>query len=87
MADRKRKRDKKKDEGKVLPQREMMSLVSADPADPMYSSMIPPGAGPFAPGLGGGDTLPIEGPNVDGAEDSESSSTTVQDSDSASADS
>jgi hypothetical protein len=86
MADRKRKRDRKKDEGKVLPQREMMSLISADPADPMYSSMVPPDGGPFAPALRPGDTLPIEGPNVEGAEDSESSSTTVQNSDSASAD-
>jgi hypothetical protein len=86
MAKRKRKRDETTGEGKVLPQREMMSLLSTDPADPMYSSMIPPDAGPFAPGLRPGDTLPIEGPNVDGAEDSESSSTNVQDSDAASAD-
>lgn len=67
------------EEGKVLPQREMMSLVSADPADPMYSTLIP-ADGPFA--TPPDNTLPVEGP--DGA-DAQSSSTSVSNTETSSA--
>ena len=38
MADNKEPED---EQGKVLPIREMMSLISADPADGMYSTLVP----------------------------------------------
>jgi hypothetical protein len=73
--------------GKVLPQREMMSLVSTDPADPMYSSLVPQG-GTVAPPVDANPPmhiLPVEGPEGDGDVDSEPRSETISQSDSASA--
>lgn len=52
-------------EGTVLPKRELMSVIGADPADPLYSALVPSDApveaaeGPPQP------TLPIEGPETE----------------------
>ena len=50
-------------EGKVLPQRELMSLISTDPTDPMYSALVPPDepiAAPVDPEGPPDATLPVE---------------------------
>ena len=54
------------EQGKVLPLREMMSLISTDPADPMYSTLVP--VDPSDPGPVSGqkpplETLPVEPPD------------------------
>ena len=70
-------------EGKPLPKRELMSIMSTDPigAEPVYGTMIPPEeiGGPYSQGL----PLPTD-PEVEGGSP-ESTSTTVENSDSASA--
>ena len=61
--------------GKVLPLREMMSLISTDPADAMHSTLVPvdpdpdtePAPGPFAPEKGPMATLPVEPPDTQSA--------------------
>ena len=61
--------------GKVLPLREMMSLISTDPADAMHSTLVPPDAsdpepaaastpGPIAAEKGPMATLPVEPPDA-----------------------
>jgi hypothetical protein len=54
------------EQGKVLPLREMMSLISTDPADQMYSTLVP--VDPSDPGPASGqkpplETLPVEPPD------------------------
>ena len=63
MADDKELAD---EQGKVLPIREMMSLISTDPGDPMYSTLVP--VDPSDPGPASGqtppeETLPVEPPD------------------------
>ena len=90
MAEDRRKDELEHGDGKPLPQREMMSLISTDPADPMYSSLVPAGApvegGPVtteAPPLG---TLPVTGDGAGDADlDSEPRSETISQHDEASA--
>jgi hypothetical protein len=83
MTEDKTPDEKEPDDGALLPNREMMSLVSTDPADPLYGALIPPPTeeigGPYSQGL----PLPTD-PEVEGGS-SESTSTTVENSDSASA--
>lgn len=53
-------------EGKVLPAREMMSLITTDPADP--GMFVTPGGPVDAPITGETPplaTLPVEGPDAD----------------------
>jgi hypothetical protein len=87
MADETTKDELEPGEGKVLPQREMMSLISTDPADPMYSSLTPSG-GTVAPPVDPNPPmhiLPVEGADGDGDVDSDQRSETISQSDSASA--
>lgn len=89
MADDRTKDELEPGEGKVLPEREMMSLVSTDPVpvDPVYSTLVPTGGtveGPVAgdPPLG---TLPVEGPDAEAGTDDADRQETFQQSESASA--
>ena len=56
-------------DGKPLPPREMMSLISTDPADPMYSTLMPGGTPADGSGMTAEGppmaTLPVEGPDAD----------------------
>jgi hypothetical protein len=77
-------------EGKPLPQREMMSLISTDPADPMYSTILPADAstadGPMTAETPPLATLPVEGPDADAdGLDAEPRSETISQHDEASA--
>jgi hypothetical protein len=76
-------------EGKVLPAREMMSLISTDPVpvDPVYSTIVPaeqttPADGPLTAETPPGLSLPVE-PPTEGS--SESTSETISQQDEASA--
>lgn len=54
--------------GKVLPLREMMSLISTDPADAMHSTIVPPDASDPQPATEQRPplaTLPVEPPDTD----------------------
>ena len=53
--------------GTVLPLREMMSLVSADPADAIHSTLVPPEGAELEPASGEKlplATLPVEPPDA-----------------------
>lgn len=90
MTDDANRDDLEPEEGKVLPQREMMSLITPDPADP---GLLIPG-GPYEtsvyqpPGdtlpVQGPDTAPVQGPDTEGGTDADTA-TTVSDTDTASA--
>lgn len=67
MADDKELED---EGGKILPLRQMMSLISTDPADAMHSTIVPPGASDPQPVSGEGPplaTLPVEPPDTEAA--------------------
>lgn len=82
MADEPTKDAPDPGEGKVLPKREMMSLVSTDPVpvDPVYSTMVPVSQ-EEGPPLG---RLPVE-PITEGGTDDPDSSQTFQETESSSA--
>ena len=88
MAEDQRKDELEHGDGKALPQREMMSLISTDPADPMYSSLVPAGApvdgGPVAAGGPPLTPLPVD-ETGDADLDSEPRSETISQHDEASA--
>lgn len=55
-------------QGKVLPLREMMSLISTDPADAMYSTLVPADAsdaGPASEQKPPLATLPVQPPDAE----------------------
>jgi len=86
MADETTKDELEAGEGKVLPPREMMSLITTDPVDPMYSTIVPadpPTDGPVGAAGPPLATLPVEGP--EGEADTEPRSETISQSDSESA--
>lgn len=56
--------------GNVLPLRQMMSLISTDPADALHSTIVPPDASDPQPAGGHGPpqaTLPVEPPDSEAA--------------------
>ena len=89
MAEDRTKDELEPGDGKVLPEREMMSLVSTDPVpvDPVYATLLPPGGAVDSSAAEGPPmaTLPVEGPETEAGTDDADRQETFQQSESASA--
>ena len=68
MADEPKQDEREDAEGEVLPKRELMSVIGTDPADSMYSALLPADAPVGGPGEAEGPphaTLPVEPPETE----------------------